>query len=136
MQSTITFLMFVGDQCGKAEEAIKFYTSLFDNSKIIDIVRWGVGEQGGKEGLVKQATFTLDEQVYMASENTMEHQFAFTPAISIYVHCKNEAEQNTLFAELSKQGQVLMPLGDYSFSKQFGWVADKFGVTWQLDLAK
>lgn len=134
MQRTSTFLMFVGDQCGRAEEAIGFYTSLFDDSAVLSVERWGPGEPGGTEGLVKRAVFSLSGQEYMASENTMAHQFGFNPAISIYVHCAHEAELDRLFAQLSSGGEVLMPVGDYGFSRRFGWVSDRFGLTWQLDL--
>jgi predicted 3-demethylubiquinone-9 3-methyltransferase (glyoxalase superfamily) len=127
--------MFVGEQCGKAEEAIKFYISLFENSEIKHIEYWNEGEPGGKQGLVKHATFTLDGLEYMASENTLEHKFTFTPAISIYVNCKDEDELTALFQKLSEGGGIMMPLGNYGFSKQFGWVSDKYGVSWQLNLA-
>jgi predicted 3-demethylubiquinone-9 3-methyltransferase (glyoxalase superfamily) len=126
--------MFVGDKCGKTEEAIRFYTSLFNNSEIKSINYWKSGEPGGKEGLVKQALFTLDGQEYMASENTLPHPFSFTPAISIFVTCGNEKELDHLFQTLSDGGGVMMPLNDYGFSKRFGWVADKYGVSWQLNL--
>jgi predicted 3-demethylubiquinone-9 3-methyltransferase (glyoxalase superfamily) len=134
MQKTTTFLMFVGEQCGKAEEAINFYISLFPDSEIKNMEKWKAGEPGGQEGLVKQAVFTLSGQEYMASENSMDHKFNFTPAISIYVNCENEAEIDKLFQELSNGGQQMMPLGDYGFSKKFGWTADKYGVSWQLNL--
>lgn len=126
--------MFVGEQCGKAEEAINFYISLFDNSKVTNIEKWKADEPGGKDGLVKLATFTLAGQEYMVSENTMEHQFTFTPAISMYVQCEDEDELNKLFAQLSQDGQVMMPLDNYGFSKKFGWTGDKYGVSWQLNL--
>jgi predicted 3-demethylubiquinone-9 3-methyltransferase (glyoxalase superfamily) len=134
MQKTSTFLMFVGDQCCKAEEAIKFYVSLLPNSEIKSIEKWQSGEPGGQAGLVKHAIFTLAGQEYMASENQMDHKFSFTPAISIYVNCESEAELDQLFEKLSDGGQVLMPLSDYGFSKKFGWTADKYGVSWQLNL--
>lgn len=126
--------MFVGEQCGKAEEAINFYVSLFDNSKVKNIERWKTDEPGGKEGLIKHAIFSLAGQEYMASENTLEHQFTFTPAISIFVQCKDEKELNKLFSVLSEGGKVMMPLDNYGFSKKFGWVGDKYGVSWQLNL--
>lgn len=135
MQKTSTFLMFVGEQCGKAEEAIELYTSLFKNSVIKHIDYWKKDEPGGKEGLVKQAIFTLDGLEYMASENIFEHGFNFTPSISIYVNCDNEDELESLFQKLSEGGSVLMPLDNYGFSKKFGWVSDKYGVSWQLNLA-
>lgn len=134
MQKTTPFLMFVGEQCGKAEEAIKFYTSLFKNSEVEHIEYWQANEPGGKEGLIKQATFTLDGLEYMASENTMEHNFTFTPSISVYVECDDENEIVTLFQKLSSNGVVMMPLDNYGFSTKFGWTSDKYGVSWQLNL--
>ena len=126
--------MFVGDKCGKAEEAINYYVSLFPNSEIKNIEKWKAGEPGGREDWVKQALFTIAGQEYMASENSMDHKFSFTPAISIYVNCETEDELNKLYLELSRGGQVMMPLDDYGFSKKFGWTADKYGVSWQLNL--
>src|SRR5688500_2530058 len=122
MQKTATFLMFVGEQCGKAEEAVKLYTSLFKNSEIKHIDYWKAGEPGGKEGLVKHATFTLDGLEYMASENTFEHNFTFTPSMSIYVNCEDENELDTLFHKLSENGKVMMEPDNYGFSKKFGWL--------------
>jgi predicted 3-demethylubiquinone-9 3-methyltransferase (glyoxalase superfamily) len=135
MQKTTTFLMFTGDQCGKAKEAINFYVSLFKNSEITHIEQYKAGEPGGTEGLVKHATFTLSGQEYMASENTMEHQFGFTPSISIYVNCESDSEIDSLYGALSKGGSVMMEIGNYGFSRKFGWVADRYGVSWQLNLA-
>ena len=134
MQKTITFLMFVGEQCGKAEEAIKFYTSLFKNSKVKSIERFNTGDAQGKEGTVKHALFTIDGLEYMAIDSPLEHKFSFTPSISIYVKCENENEIKTLFDKLSVNGQVFMPLNKYPFSEKFGWLADKYGVSWQLNL--
>jgi predicted 3-demethylubiquinone-9 3-methyltransferase (glyoxalase superfamily) len=127
--------MFVGEQFGKAEEAIKFYTSLVKDSEIKNIEYWKDGEPGGKEGLVKHALVTIGGTEYMASENNMGHNFTFTPSISIYVNCEDEKELETLFNELSADGGVMMPLDNYGFSKKFGWVSDKYGVSWQLNLA-
>lgn len=126
--------MFVGDQFGKAEEAIKFYTSLLKNSKIEHIDYWKAGDPGGKEGLVKLATFTLNDVEYMASENSFEHNFTFTPSMSIYVNCEDENEIDSLYQKLSDGGGLLMPLDNYGFSKKFGWISDKYGVSWQLNL--
>ena len=101
MQKTTTFIMFVGEQCGKAEEAMRFYTTLFKNSVIKSIERWGKDKPGGKEGLIKKATFAIDGQEYIVSEDTMNHAFTFTPAISIFVECDTEDEITTLFQKLS-----------------------------------
>jgi predicted 3-demethylubiquinone-9 3-methyltransferase (glyoxalase superfamily) len=135
MQKTTTFLMFVGDQCGKAEEAMNLYTSLFDDSEIRQIIRFEKGEPGGEEGLVKQAFFTLQGQEYIANDSPAPHPFTFTPAISIFVDCESEEEQTKLHGELVQGGQELMPMDDYGFSKRFAWVSDRFGVSWQLNLA-
>jgi predicted 3-demethylubiquinone-9 3-methyltransferase (glyoxalase superfamily) len=135
MQKTATFLMFVGEQCGKAEDAIRFYTSLFKNSEIKHIEYWKDGEPGGKEGLVKHATFTIDGLEYMASENTLEHGFSFTPSMSVYVNCEDENELESLFQKLSEGGSIMMPVDNYGFSKKFGWTSDRYGVSWQLNLA-
>lgn len=129
MQKITTFLMFEG----KAEEAMNFYTSLFSNSRIVDISRYGAGEQG-KEGTVMHATFSLNGQEFMCIDSFVSHGFTFTPSISLYVKCESEEEIDKVFAALSANGQVLMPLGPYPFSRKFGWLSDKFGVSWQLTL--
>ena len=135
MQKAKTFLMFVGDKCGKAEEAIKLYTSLIPNSEIKKIERWTEGEPMSKPGQIKTALFTLAGNEYMASENTAGHQFTFTSAISIFIECESEDEIVRLHKELSKDGKELMPMGDYGFSKKFTWVEDRYGISWQLNLA-
>ena len=133
MQKFTPFLMFVKDQHGKAEAALNLYVSLFNNSKIIDIERYGPGE-GEPEGTIKRATFSLGGQEFMAMDSSHAHQFTFTPAISIFVNCESEAEIHAVFKRLSSDGAVLMELGDYGFSRKFGWVQDRFGVSWQLNL--
>jgi predicted 3-demethylubiquinone-9 3-methyltransferase (glyoxalase superfamily) len=135
MQKTTTFFMFVGKQHGKAEEAMRFYVSLFKDSKIVNMERYGTGEIG-PEGTVKHAVFMLNGQEYMAMDSSIAHNFTFTPAISIFVTCETEEEIDTLFKELSEGGSVLMGLNTYPFSEKFGWVEDKFGVSWQLNLVR
>ena len=130
-----TFFMFVGEQFGKAEEAIQFYVSLFKDSRIITIARYGAGEQG-PEGAIIHAEFTLNGQEYMAMESNLEHQFTFTPAVSIFVNCETDEEIDTLFQKLSESGSVLMELNKYPFSEKYGWVTDKYGLSWQLNLAR
>lgn len=131
MQKLVTFLMFNG----KAEEAMSFYTSLFEKSRVLSITRYGPGETGA-EGSVMHATFSLGGQEFMCIDSNVEHGFTFTPAMSIYVNCETEAEIDRLFGALSASGQVLMPLDRYPFSDKFAWLADRFGVSWQLSLAK
>lgn len=130
MQKVTTFLMFEG----RAEEAMNFYTSLFPDSAILDISRYGA-EGPGAEGSVIHATFTLAGQELMAIDSFVKHEFTFTPAISLYITCRSEDEIDELYAKLSEGGGVLMPLDAYPFSPKFGWVNDRFGVSWQLTLS-
>jgi len=139
---TATFLTFVGDQCGKAEEAIQFYTSIFPNSEITSIAKYQEGEAGGAPELVKHAVFVLNGTEYMISENNFNHGWTITPGVSIFVNCDTEKEMQTLFEKLSSNGgQIMIPLSDYSsdnygLGKKFGWCADKFGVSWQFNLSE
>lgn len=127
--SITTFLMFDGD----AQEAITLYTSLFDGSKVTSMERYGEGEEG-TEGSVKRANFTLNDQNYICIDSPVSHEFHFTPSTSLFVECENDEEITMLFDALSSGGTVLMPIGDYGFSKKFAWINDKFGVSWQLNL--
>ena len=125
-----TFLMFEGS----AEQAMKLYTSLIEGSEITQVERYGADEQG-TEGSIKRAYFTLHGREFICSDSPVSHDFGFTPATSIFVECDDDNELTTLFEKLSDGGDVLMPLDDYGFSKMFGWINDKFGVSWQLNLA-
>jgi len=71
----------------------------------------------------------------VAIDSLFSHEFTFTPAISLYVKCDTPEEIDELFSKLSEGGQVLMPLDKYPFSNKFGWLNDKFGVSWQLNFA-
>ncbi|MED0960459.1 VOC family protein [Bacillus paramycoides] len=130
-QKITTFLMFEGN----AEEAMNFYTSLFDQSEIVSISRYDANGPG-KEGTVIHATFTLNGQEFMCIDSFVKHDFTFTPAMSLYVTCETEEEIETVFNKLAQDGAILMPLGSYPFSKKFGWLNDKYGVSWQLTLGE
>ena len=125
------FLMFQG---GHAEQAMALYVSLFDDGEVLDVTRWQKDEPG-EEGSIKLARFTAAGQSVLASDSPVKHAFDFTPSWSFFVDCASGEEQERLFAALSEGGEVLMPPGDYGFSKRFAWVADRFGVSWQLNLA-
>ena len=115
MQKIIPFLWFDG----KAEEAMNFYTSIFKNSKLINILR--NGEAGpGPEGTLMSATFQLDGQEFIALNGGP--QFTFSPAISFFVNCKTQDEFDDLWMKLSEDGETQGP----------GWVKDKYGVSWQI----
>ena len=125
-----THLMFTG----AAEEAMSFYVSLFANSRIDRIERYGPGEPG-PEGTVKVASFTLAGRDFLCIDSPVKHAFTFTPAMSLFVECDSQAELDAAFARLSEGGAVLMPIDNYGFSTRFGWLQDRFGVSWQLNLA-
>src|SRR5918998_5600429 len=128
-QQVTPFLMFTGD----AERAIELYTSLFDDARVLTLDRWGPDGQG-PEGTVQQATFSIAGQVFRCFDSPPVHDFTFTPSLSLFVDVASEDELDRLFTGLSDGGAVLMPLGDYEFSRRFGWVNDRFGVSWQLNL--
>jgi len=125
-----TFLTF---QKNDAEEAMNFYISLFDNSKVVELIRRDKEEQG-TVGTIMHATFILNGNHFMCSDSPPVHEWDFTPAVSNFVECKSDGEIKNLYTKLSDNGKVLMPLNNYGFSKMFGFVEDRFGVCWQLNL--
>jgi len=137
--NTTTFLTFVGEHCGKAEEAIKLYTSIFPNSEIKSITKYSEGEAGGTPELIKYGIFTLNGTDYMVSESNYNHPWSFTPGVSIFVSHNSDDLTQILFEKLSSNGgQIMVPLddykgeGDYGFGKKFGWCEDKYGISWQF----
>ena len=128
MQSIRPFLMFEG----KADEAMSFYVSVF-GGKIDDVTRYAAG-QAGAEGSVMRASFTIGNQSVVCIDSPAKHGFTFTPSFSMFVECDSDKELETFYAKLVEGGSALMPLGEYGFSRRFGWVNDRFGVSWQLNL--
>ncbi|MEM8899318.1 MAG: VOC family protein [Bacteroidota bacterium] len=126
-----TFLTF---QNNDAEEAMNFYISLFENSTITDIQRHGK-EGPAKEGSVFFARFELNGSQFACSDSYIKHEWDFTPGVSNWVDCQSVEEQDKLFSALSENGKVMMPLDNYGFSQRFAFVEDRFGVSWQLNLA-
>jgi len=115
MQKITPFLWFDG----KAEEAINFYISIFKNSKVVSINRWGEGSPFPK-GQVMSATFELDGQQFYAID--AGPQFKFTEAISLFVNCETQEEVDHFWEKLSAGGA----------KSRCGWLKDKFGVSWQI----
>jgi predicted 3-demethylubiquinone-9 3-methyltransferase (glyoxalase superfamily) len=128
-RNVTTHLMFEG----AAEEAMTLYVSLFGNSRIEQIERYGPGEMGA-EGTVKLAVFSLAGRNFLCIDSPVKHAFTFTPSMSLFVDCESEAELEAVFNRLSDGGSVLMPVGNYGFSTRFAWLKDRFGVSWQLNL--
>ena len=133
MTQISTFLMFSGDKHGMAEAAVNFYVSQFADARVHSMNKNGPGapEPGGTVWL---AAFTLNGQRFIARDSAAPHTFNFTPSLSMFVTCETDEEISRLFAAFSPGGQTLMPLDNYGFSKRFGWVQDRFGVSWQFNL--
>ena len=124
---------FLTFQDNNAETAMNFYIELFDNSKVVNIQRWGK-DAPVEEGKILHATFSLNGKMFMFSDSPPIHEWGFTPAVSNYIDCENETELVNLFSKLSENGKIMMPLDNYGFSQKFGFVEDQFGVSWQLNL--
>jgi predicted 3-demethylubiquinone-9 3-methyltransferase (glyoxalase superfamily) len=114
---------------GQAEEAMNLYTSLFEDGEITKVLHQ-------QDGSVLHATFTIKGQNFMCIDSSINHDFDFTPSMSLFVTCESEEELNELFEKLSEDGMVLMPIGESPVSTKFGWIQDRFGVSWQLNLPK
>ena len=123
------FLMFEG----QAQQAMELYTRVLPDSEILNVETYGP-DGPGPENTVIAATLSLRGQTVMVSDSYISHNFTFTPSISLYVTCEDEAELERLTAELGHDGKTLMPLDNYGFSQRFAWVEDRFGVSWQLNL--
>lgn len=130
MQKITTFLMFDGN----AEAAMNLYISLFEDSEIKSISRYGE-EEAGAEGTLVQAVFSLNGQLFICVDSSEKRDFGFTPAISLQVTCTTEKEIDYVYSELAKGGEILIPLNAYPFNKKYSWVNDRYGVSWQLMLA-
>ena len=113
--------LFSGAQQGRAEEAIKFYTSQFSNSSLAMIARYEPGERG-PEGQIKFSSFSLDGQFFNAMDSGMPMDNPFTEGISMFVNVETQDEVDKLWGNLSDGGST----------SRCGWLKDKFGVSWQI----
>src|SRR6266550_3005042 len=115
MQKITPFLWFDG----KAEEAMKFYVSIFKNSEIVSVSRYGEGGPGPK-GTVMTAVFQLEGQEFYALNGGP--QFTFSPAVSFFISCETQQEVDELWEKLSEGGE----------KNRCGWLRDKYGLSWQI----
>jgi predicted 3-demethylubiquinone-9 3-methyltransferase (glyoxalase superfamily) len=125
------FLMF---QDGAAQSALDLYFATFPDSQMVRVERYGLGEPG-PAGTIKVAIFTICGREFMCADSPVPHHFSFTPSSSTFVDFDSVEEMERAFNALSEGGEVMMPLNNYGFSKRFGWLADRFGVSWQLNVA-
>jgi predicted 3-demethylubiquinone-9 3-methyltransferase (glyoxalase superfamily) len=120
--SIVPFFLFVGDQCGNAEEAINFYLSIFKNGKQGIIARYPKEMEPDKEGTIMFSDFMLENQWFAVMDNAHEHKFSFNEAISFMVYCDTQEEIDYYWEKLSAVPE----------SEQCGWLKDKFGISWQV----
>lgn len=115
-------LMFTGAVAGRAEEAIHFYRSVFNNSKMGTIQRYGAGREPDKEGTVMFSDFRLFDQWFAAMDSAFPHNFAFNEAISFLINCDTQEEIDYYWDKLSAVPEA----------EQCGWLKDRYGVSWQI----
>lgn len=115
-------LMFTNTQHGKAEEAVHFYTRVFQNSSIVGIVKYGAQETE-PDGTVNHAQFKLGKHVFMAMDSSLSHDAIFNEAISFVVECETQEEIDYYWNTFTADG------GEESMC---GWLKDKYGVSWQI----
>lgn len=115
-------LMFVGDKCGKAEEAINFYLSVFKDSKMGLVYRYGPNQEPDKEGTIMFADFMLENYWFAAMDSAREHNFTFNEAVSFMVYCDTQKEIDYYWEKLSAVPEA----------EQCGWLKDKYGLSWQI----
>lgn len=119
-------LLFVGDACGKAEDALKFYCSIFKDSETGLVARYPAGMEPDKEGSIMYSDFRLLDTWLAAMDSAHEHKFAFNEAISLLVSCETQEEIDYYWEKLSAVPQA----------EQCGWLKDKYGVSWQISAAE
>ncbi len=121
-QTIIPSMLFVRNVCGKTEEAINFYTSIFNDSKILSTFRYGANQKPDKEGTIAFADYILEGQIFAAMDSAHPRDFAFNEAVSFVVNCESQKEVDYFWQKLSEGGS----------EGQCGWLKDKYGVSWQI----
>lgn len=129
MTTVSTHLMF---QEGKAQAALELYASVFPGFKVISVEKYGPDHN--TPGLIKIAEVDFSGQQLVVIDSPIRHEFDFTPSVSLFVNFYGAVDLDRAFEELIAGGEVKMPLDDYGFSQRFGWLTDRFGMSWQLNL--
>ncbi|MFB9860107.1 VOC family protein [Salinicoccus siamensis] len=130
MKSIAPFLTFQGS----AEAAMRYYEETFKDAHIRMLTHYGedTPEMAGK---VMQGAIQIQGQLIMVMDSQTPAEFTFTPSMSFFIECMSSDEINLYYRKLKKKGAIHMPLDEYGFSRQFAWIQDQFGVTWQLNLS-
>jgi predicted 3-demethylubiquinone-9 3-methyltransferase (glyoxalase superfamily) len=121
-QKIVPKIMFTGNVAGKTQEAIGFYISVFHNSALGNISRYGKGQALDVEGTITHATFTLENQEFAAMDSALPHNFGFNEAFSFIIHCSDQQEIDYYWNKLSADPKA----------EVCGWLKDKYGVSWQV----
>jgi len=121
------FLMFQG----QAKDALALYREAFPDYEEVLLQEHPEGPQAGQVAMARIRVGGLEIMLY---DSPPVHQFTFTPSTSTFIECDDEAQLRDLAAKLGEGGAVMMPIGNYGFSTLFTWLADRFGVSWQLNL--
>jgi predicted 3-demethylubiquinone-9 3-methyltransferase (glyoxalase superfamily) len=121
-QKVFPSLMFTQERCGKAEEALRFYTSVFKGSSVGTLSRYGAGQAPDREGTLNYGEFSLAGHWFSAMDSAHPHQFTFTEGVSLCVTCENQQEIDYFWDRLTEGGS----------ESQCGWLKDRFGVSWQV----
>jgi len=114
-----------------AEKAMNFYVALIPDSEVHESQCYQDGELKGR---LQMGRFSLAGREFICIDSPVPQDFDFTPSVSIFVDCEFPSQIDDLFEGLSENGNILMPLDNYGFSSRFGWLTDRFGVSWQLNL--
>lgn len=121
------FLMFQG----QAKDALALYRDTFPDFEQLLLQEHAEGPQAGQIAMARISIGGLEIMLY---DSPPVHDFTFTPSTSTFIECDDEAQLRELAGKLGEDGKVMMPVDNYGFSTLFTWVADRFGVSWQLNL--
>jgi predicted 3-demethylubiquinone-9 3-methyltransferase (glyoxalase superfamily) len=140
-QKLAFFLMFHGN----AEEAMNFYTSLFEDAEVLQVIRARAQDTGWTEGTLQYGIFRIAGQRVICANTPPPdsplrkiapwHEFTFNPAITIYVQRDSAEDFDKLYEALIEGGRVYLPAQSYGFSPRFAWVNDRYGISWRIDLS-
>ncbi|WP_249695789.1 VOC family protein [Stappia sp. WLB 29] len=128
MSRAFTHLMFQGN----ARAALETYETVFADFTI-DMLELN-GDDTAAPGTVRMAKISFAGQNLIVIDSPIPHDFDFTPSMSLFVEMDDAETLDAAFAQLSEGGKVLMPPDNYGFSPRFGWLSDRFGLSWQLSL--
>jgi len=140
-QKLSIFLMFHGN----AEEAMNFYTSVFENAEVVHVIRARAEDAGWAEGTLQYGIFKIAGQQVICTNTPPPgsrahdvapwHEFTFNPAITIYVERDSKEDFDKLYEALVEGGKIYMPAQSYDFSPKFAWVNDRYGISWRISLS-